>query len=140
MQAAKQFDLGDKYWLGQCFENRGWLRATLFRISRNSTGGSTSWPVATIDVVAHPSKDGCNAHSEIRVSVRNEVRRNGSGIDPDGNKTKLRHPNDVLEDDVIERSIEKLKENGLVAEPLCVYVCMTHVEDFWVEGDFWNDD
>jgi hypothetical protein len=31
-----------------------------------------------------------------------------------------------------------LKEHGIASDPLCVYVCMRHEEDFWVEGDFWN--
>ena len=141
MKIGTRFELGDKYWLGEFFETGGWRRATLFRINRNSAGGSTSWPVAEIDVVDHPSRDSCNPHSEIKISIRNEVKRSGSEIDPDGNKTKLRHPDDVLEDaDVIQRTLAKLKEESLVTEPLCVYVCMRHVEDFWVEGDFWCDD
>jgi hypothetical protein len=107
-------------------------------MKQNSFGGSTNWPVAELDFIQHPSKDGCNPHTEIKISVRNEIRRSGAVIDPDGNKAQLRHPSDVLENDVIARTIEKLKEEGLLSDPFCVYVCMRHVEDFWVEGDFWN--
>jgi hypothetical protein len=136
---SKVCELGEGYWLGDFYENNGWKRTTLFHISRNSFGGSTSWPVTEIDLIEHPSRDGCNAHKEIKISIRNEIRRSGGAIDVDGNKAQLRHPDDILEKDIINQSVAKLKELGFVSLPLSVYVCMRHVEDFWVEGDFWSE-
>ena len=141
MKLSKRFELGNnKYWLGDFYENSGWKRTSLFYTRRNWSGGSTNWPVAEIDLIEHPSKDGCNAHTEIKISIRNEVRRSGSEIEVDGNKTQLRHPSEILEKDIISQTIEKLKDEGIVTSPLCVYVCMRHVEGFWVEGDFWSQE
>jgi hypothetical protein len=133
-------DVDEKHWLGESYSNDGWRRLTLFHIKRNTFGGgSTSWPVADIDIVNHPSKDGCNPHSEIKISIRNDIRQSGNDIDVDGNKKKLRYPADIVGESTVNQVISKLKENLFVKEPLAVYVCMRHVEDFWVEGAFWSD-
>ncbi len=134
-----RLDVSQKYYLGEVFQNSGWRRLTLFYEVRNWSGGSTSTPVAEIDVVEHPSRDRCNPHTEIKIAVRNEIRFRYGGIDIDGNKTQLRHPTDVVEKNTIKDVLTKLKDAGIVTEPLCVYVCMRHIEEFWVEGDFWYD-
>jgi hypothetical protein len=134
-------DVGKEHWLGERYANSGWRRLTLFLRRRNWFGdGSMNWPIAEIDVVDHPSKDGCNAHTEIKISIRNEIRRNKNGIDIDGNRIELRHPEDIVERATIDQVITKLGEYGIASEPLAVYVCMRHVEKFWVEGDFWSED
>lgn len=136
----RKIDIGDKHYLGEIYRNAGWVRLTLFHIERNSFGGSTSWPVAEVDVVDHPSRDGCNAHTEIKISIRNDIKLASHGIDVDGNKKRLRHPSDVIEKNTISCVVDRLKENDIVREPYSLYVCMRHIEDFRVEGDFWSHD
>jgi hypothetical protein len=139
-QEIRDIEIDNKYGLGEIYRNVGWTRLTLFHIERNSSGGSTRWPVAEIDVVDHPSKDGCNAHTEVKVSIRNDVKLASHGIEVDHNKKHLRHPNDVIERGTVNSVITRLKESEFVTEPYSLYVCMRHVEDFWVKGDFWSND
>jgi hypothetical protein len=134
-----RLDVGEKFFLGQLYQNNGWKRLTLFHEVKRWGGGSTSTPVAEIDVVDHPSRDRCNPHTEIQISVRNDGRLRFGGIDIDGNKSRLRHPDDVLGKSTVINVVTKLKEAGIATDPLCVYVSMRHNEDFWVEGDFWDD-
>lgn len=133
-------EIREGYWLGEHFSNPGWNRFTLFREKQNTAGGSINWPVAEVDVVDHPPREGANRHTEIKFSIRNEIRRAGDGIQVDKNKTELRHPEDVLNTAALTEAVTKLEELGVVSKPLSVYVCMRHVEDFHVEGDFWRDE
>ena len=138
--ASNRTEVSDGYWLGEHFSNVGWNRFTLFREKGNSSGGSINWPIAEVDVVDHPPRDGCNRHTEIKISIRNDVKRYGDGIEVDKNRTKLRHPEDVLETRILREAVSVLKQIGVASEPLSVYACMRHVEDFRVEGDFWSED
>ena len=133
-------EITSDYWLGECYQNGGWIRLTLFHKKMNSQGGSINTPVAEVDIVKHPSMDGCNNHHEIKLSIRNDIKQRKSEIEVDKNATHLRHPKDVLDVSIIEKAIEKIKEAHLAALPLSVYVCMRHVEDFKTEGDFWSND
>ena len=133
-------DIGDNHWIDQPYEGEGWRRFTLFHIVRNSSGGSTSWPIAEVDVVDHPSKDGCNPHTEVKISIRNDIRREKVGIDVDKNTTELRHVKDVVDKAVLDLAVNALVDLGKVTSPYSVYVCMRHIESFRVVGDFWNDD
>ena len=133
-------DVGKQHWLGTPEHCGGWRRFTLYHIERNREGGSTSWPIAEIDVVDHPSKDRVNPHKEIKISIRNDVRRRRSGIEVDGNKSKLRHVDDIVDAAVLDETVAVLIGMGVVSRPFCVYTCMRHIEDFRVEGDFFEDD
>jgi hypothetical protein len=133
-------DITPDYCLGQYYQNDGWKRLTLFHKKTNSHGGSINTPIAEIDIVMHPSQDGCNSHCEIKFSIRNDLKRQNSEILIDQNTKHLRHPNDVVDAVIIDKAVDKLKETDLVTSPISIYVCMRHVEDFKTEGDFWNDD
>ena len=133
-------DIGENHWIGQSYECGGWRRYTLFHIERNAQGGSTSWPIAEIDVVDHPSRDSVNPHTEIKISLRNEIRRSRMGIEVDKNTSQLRHVSDIVDQSVLDDSVAALKEMGVVSSPLSIWICIRHVEDFRVEGDFWNND
>ena len=137
----QDIQIRDNYWLGEFYENGQWKRCTLFFKKLNSNGGSISWPIAEIDIVSHPSMDSCNPHCEIKVSIRNDIIRDSSvGIIVDKNSKELRHVNDVFDKSVIDGVLSKLKSSGLASLPLSLYVCMHHIEEFKVEGDFWNID
>jgi hypothetical protein len=133
-------DIGKNHWIGELYECGSWRRYTLFHIGKNTAGGSTSWPIAEIDVVDHPSQDSVNPHKEIRISLRNDIRRSKTGIEVDKNKSKLRHVSDIVDQSVLDDSVAALKEMGVVSSPYSVWTCIRHVEDFRVEGDFWNND
>jgi hypothetical protein len=134
-------DINSSYWLGELYQNAGWRRMTLFhRLMNSSGGGSVSTPIAEIDIVMHPSMDGCNSHCEIKFSIRNDVKRQNARILVDKNAELLRHTDDVLDATIIDKVVEVLKENNLVTLPISLYICMRHVEDFKVQGDFWSDD
>jgi hypothetical protein len=128
------------YWLGEHFSNAGWDRFTLFREKRNSAGGSINWPLAEVDVVDHPPRDSCNRHTEIKISIRSDLKCYSGGIEVDKNRTELRHPEDILDTQVLFEVVAMLKQIGVASEPLSIYTCMRHVEDFRVEGDFWRED
>jgi hypothetical protein len=138
--AKHLLDIGDNHWIGEPYETESWQRFTLHHIVRNASGGSTSWPIAEVDIVHHPSKDGCNSHTEVRISIRNDIRRGKVGMDVDKNTTELRHVKDVVDKAVLDQTVNALVEMGKVSSPYSVYVCMRHVESFRVVGDFWNDD
>src|ERR1022692_1457420 len=95
-------EIGDHHWIGDFYETETWKRFTLFHIVRNASGGSTSWPIAEIDIVNHPSKDGCNPHIEVKISIRNDIRRVQEGIEVDKNKKELRHVDDVVDKRVLK--------------------------------------
>jgi len=137
----KDIQIRDNYWLGEFYENGQWKRCTLFFKKLNINGGSISWPIAEIDIVSHPSMDSCNPHCETKVSIRNDIIRDSSaGIIVDKNSKELRHVNDVFDKSIIDEVLSKLKSSGSASLPLSLYVCMRHVEEFKVEGDFWNID
>jgi hypothetical protein len=141
VEFMKPKDIGKPHWLGELYESGGWRRLTLFHIVRNNSGsGSTSWPIAEIDIIDHPSQDGTNPHKEIKISLRNEIRRSNGGIEVDKNKSILRHPNDIVDQSILNNTVTALQELGFVSLPFSVWICMRHVEDFRVEGDFWNRD
>ena len=133
-------DIGERHWIGNPYESNDWRRYTLFHIERNDVGGSTSWPIAEIDIVDHPSKDGVNAHTEIKISLRNDIRRTRTGIEVDGNKSKLRQVKEIVDREILDESVAALKALGKVSLPLSVWICVRHVVGFHVEGDFWTDD
>jgi hypothetical protein len=139
---VKPKDIGKHHWLGELYESGGWQRLTLFHAVRNTSdgSGSTSWPIAEIDIVDHPSQDGINPHEEIKISIRNEIRLSKDRIEVDKNQSSLRHPNDIVDQSVLNDAVAALKELGCVSLPFSVWICMRHVEDFRVEGDFWNRD
>lgn len=105
-------DIGQHHWIGRTIGRAGWKRTALHQIERNTAGGSTSWPVAEIDIVEHPSADGVNPHHEVKISLRNEVRKVGLKIIPDGNKTVLRHPADIIDPGIFDKTVEALIELG----------------------------
>jgi hypothetical protein len=133
-------DIGENHWLGELYECGGWRRYTLFQIRHNGQGGSTSWPIAEIDVVEHPSQDGSNPHREVKISLRNDIFRSRYGIEVDKNNSVLRHVPDIVDQSVLDDTVNVLQEMGVVFSPYCVWTCMRHVEEFRVEGEFWNDD
>jgi hypothetical protein len=133
-------DITHDYWLGECYQNDGWKRLTLFHKKTNSQGGSINTPIAEIDIIKHPGQNGCNSHDEIKFSIRNDVKRQGSEIVVDKNDKHLRHTSDVIDTVIIDKAVDKLKETDLVTLPICIYVCMKHVEDFKTQGDFWTND
>lgn len=140
MRSRNVIELDSYYWLGDFYENDGWKRLTLFHKVTNLQGGSLNTPVAEIDIIEHPSMDGCNKHCEIKISIRNDLKRQGYNILVDENSKVLRHPSDVIDPTIIRTTVEKIKEEGMVSSPLSIYVCIRHVEDFRVEGDFWSED
>jgi hypothetical protein len=140
LMAQHLLDIGDNHWIGELYETGGWKRFTLFHIVRNASCGSTSWLIAEIDIVHHPSKDGCNPHSEVKISIRNDIRRDKAGIDVDKNTAQLRHVKDVVDTAILDQAVNALVDLGKVSSPYSVYVCMRHIESFRVVGDFWNDE
>ena len=133
-------DIGRDHWLGEPYQSGGWWRCTLFRIVRGNGSGSTSWPIAEIDVLHHPGMDGVNPHKEVKISLRNDVRRTRSGIKVDKNKTWLRHIAKIVDRSVLDEAVTALKELKIVTAPCSLTILMRHVEDYRVEGEFWNDD
>jgi hypothetical protein len=136
----EDIEITSDYWVGECYYNDGWKRLTLFYKKTNSQGGSVSTPIATIDIIRHPGQNGCNAHSEIRFRIRNDVKRQGSGILIDKNAKVLRHVTDVVDTQILSSVVDKLKERDLATLPLSIYVCMEHSEKFETQGDFWTED
>ena len=128
------------YWVGEHYSNDCWQRLTLFYKKTNSQSGSINTPVAKIDIVNHPGLNGCNPHYEIKISVRNDIKRNGVETVIDKNNKILRHPAEIIEDQILRSVVKKLKEEGLVTVPLSIFVCTEHVEKFETEGDFWTED
>jgi hypothetical protein len=137
----KDIEITSDYWVGENYSNDGWTRLTLFHKRQNVEGqGSVSTPIATIDIVKHPGQDGCNSHSEIRFKVRNDIKRQGSEMVVDENAKTLRHVTDVVDNQILNTVVEKLKEATLATLPLSIYVCMEHVEKFETQGAFWAED
>ena len=130
------------YWLGECYQNDGWKRLTLFHKRTNYSGGSGSLntPIAEIDIVKHPSLDGCNKHCEIKINVRNDLKRQGGEIVVDENAKDLRRVQDIVNNELLNKAVDKIKENDLVSLPFSVYVCVRHVDSFETAGDFWSED
>ncbi len=132
--------LNPQYYLGELYSNGAWSRLTLFHYKQNAQGGSVSTPVAEVDIVDHPSMDGCNAHREVKVSLRNDIKKVGREVVIDRNRTSLRQPEDIIEASVIDLLPSLLITAGLASEPLSIYVCVRHVDSFDVRGNFWNEE
>lgn len=130
--------LSPKYYLGELYSNGAWSRLTLFHYKPNPQGGSMSTPVAEVDIVDHPSRDGCNAHREIKISLRNDLKKIGDEVCIDGNKAVLRQPKDIMDISILNEVPSLLIREKLAMEPLSIYICVRHIDSFKVEGDFWN--
>ncbi len=141
MHYRQQKDIGSKHYLSYFIDSGGWKRCTLFHIERNESGtGATAWPIAQIDLVNHPAGDGTNPHTEVTISLRNDIRRAPSGIVVDENRTKLRHAEDIVDHAVLDHALAALQELGHVCLPCSVCICIRHIEDYRIEGEFWSDD
>ncbi len=97
-------------------------------------------PIAEIDIVKHPRQEGCNSHCEIKINVRNNVKRQGGEILVDKNAKVLRHVNDIVDNEILSKAVDKIKENDLATLPFSIYICVRHIDSFDTDGDFWNED
>jgi len=74
------------YWLGDFYQNDGWKRLTLFHKVAISNVGSNNTPIVQVDIVKHPGNEYFNSHSEIKFTIRTDLKRQGHEVQIDKNK------------------------------------------------------
>ncbi len=130
----------DGFSVSERIESLSLISYTIFHSVFNKDGGSISTPVGRIELKERISGDGFNAHIEIRVIIRNDVRFKWGVLSIIKSPKKLNQTQKVISKTDLKRIITELIQTENISEPYTIYKCVENVEDFKTFGEFYKCD
>lgn len=128
----------NKFSIVERLESSKEISYSIYHSIFNKEGGSLNTPIGRIEIKERQSGDGYNDHTEIRILVRNNVRKKWGELKILKSTKNLNRIEKIIPKPDLNKIISDLIEIEKISEPYSIYRCVENVEDFQTFGEFYN--
>ena len=128
----------NKFSLAERSESSKEISYTIYHCIFNKDGGSMNTPIGRIEIKGRQSGNGFNAHTEIRILVRNDIGMKWGELKIIKSPKKLNKTGKIIAKAELNKIITELIKSEKISEPYSIYHCVENVEDFETYGEFYN--
>ena len=128
----------DKFSLAERLESYKEISYSIFHSIFNKDGGSWNTPIGRIEIKDRQSGDGFNAHTEIRILVRNNIGMKWGELKIIKSPKKFNRTEKIISKSDLNKIIAELIKIEKISEPYSIYNCVENVEDFQTFGEFFD--